>query len=101
MTIDGAYVEVDRLNRMWNRVEEVLGGYVVAPPGLRLTIKRAANKKVRLHFDNRPVAECSMVEKIEAVEHFPALLDAIAETTDEQARAAKAAADKLEAWLNS
>lgn len=93
--------QLDRLTAGWAAVEAQLArGPSLTPADLKLTIMRCGGV-MRLCYDGRPIAECSVEEKIAAAAELPALTIALREQRASLVSRAGFAAASLEVWLGS
>ncbi len=89
------HTEIDNLNHLWKRVEQLLQGPEVmdgVDGRLRLTVERFC-------FDGRAVNDCKMDDKIEAAYHLHRLVEARERYFDQRLARALDAKAILNHWL--
>jgi hypothetical protein len=72
------YEEVDLLEARWKELESLLKGPPFAPEGSNLSMDRHG-QDMRLLYRGRPLVECTLIDRIEAVEEVEAFIIEVSE----------------------
>lgn len=92
------YELVDKIMERWRQVEIRLQGSELKVEGLALSVERHG-QHMRLCYNGKPLNECKMMDKIEAVVHLDRLYEEVQKRDSAMLEKAKTALKKLEGWL--